>query len=205
MTAVIADLALDWMGSLLGGMRVAEAFDKAGEDEAEQGFARLAVALVKYWSNKRCPVVTVEAMECLGGMGYVEETPMPWLYREAPLNAIWEGSGNIICLDVLRTIDEVPGAMDALRAELHQAMGANRHYDAAMKGALDRWGKGVEETDARRFTETMALLLQGSLLLRLGASIAADAFCATRLGGDWGRTPGTLPAGTDATRIAALV
>src|SRR6185437_3233862 len=117
MTAVLADLTLDWIGSLAIGMRVAAAFDHAA-DSTEHAFARLAVALAKYWSNKRCGPVLLEAMECLGGMGFVEETPMPWLYREAPLNAIWEGSGNIICLDVLRTIERLPAAMEAVEVEL---------------------------------------------------------------------------------------
>lgn len=204
MRAVLADLALDWLASLMIGMRVAEAFDRAS-DPQEAAFARLAVALAKYISNKRCPPVVVEAMECLGGMGYVEETEMPWLYREAPLNAIWEGSGNVICLDVMRTVQKVPLAMEALREELHHAMGADRRYDTAMRAALERFGGGVEEREARAFTETLALLLQASLLLRHGPAAAADAFVATRLAGEGGRTPGTLPAGADAGAIAALI
>jgi putative acyl-CoA dehydrogenase len=204
MQAVLADLALDWLGALAIGMRVAEAFDRT-DDPAEAAFARLAVALAKYISNRRCPVVAVEAMECLGGMGYVEETDMPWLYREAPLNAIWEGSGNVICLDVLRTIERVPAAMEALRADLHEAMGADRRYDAAMRAALDRFGGGVAEGEARAFTETLALLLQASLLVRHGPAAAADAFIATRLAGEGGRTPGALPAAVDTKAIGALI
>jgi putative acyl-CoA dehydrogenase len=204
MQAVLADLALDWLGSLAIGLRVAQAFDN-GADPAERAFSRIAVALAKYWSNKRCAAVVLEAMECLGGSGYVEESPMPWLYREAPLNAIWEGSGNIVCLDVLRTLDRVPEAMEALRAELDLATASNRHYDATLAQALDRYASGVPEAEARHFVETLALLLQSSLLLRHGDPLAAEAFARTRLAGDWGRTSGTLPAGVDAARIAAMI
>jgi putative acyl-CoA dehydrogenase len=204
MQAVLADLALDWLGALAIGLRVAQAFDN-GADPAERAFARIAVALAKYWSNKRCAAVVLEAMECLGGSGYVEDGPMPWLYREAPLNAIWEGSGNIVCLDVLRTLDKVPEAMEALRAELGLASGGDRQFDAALGAALDRYAAGVPEAEARQFVETLALLLQASLLLRHGEPVAAGAFTRTRLAGDWGRTFGTLPAGVDAVRIAAMI
>jgi putative acyl-CoA dehydrogenase len=204
MTAVLADLALDWLGALEAGLRVAHSFD-LGADEGERGLARLTVALAKYWSNKRCGPVVLEAMECLGGNGFVEEGPLPWLYREAPLNAIWEGSGNVICLDVLRTIKRTPEALERLITALAAARGSNRHYDAALAEALDRYGSGVEEAEARRFVETLALLLQASLLLRHRPGAVADAFVLTRLAGDWGRTPGTLPKGTDAKAIAGLI
>ena len=204
MQMVLADLALEWLGALACGLRVAEAFDNAA-DPAERAFARIGVALAKYWSNKRCPTVVAEAMECLGGSGYVEEGDLPWLYREAPLNAIWEGSGNIVCLDVLRTLERVPDALEALRAELDLARGASRVYDAALAAAFDRYALGVAEAEARRFVEALALLLQAGQLLRHGEPLAAEAFVATRLGGDWGRTFGTLPAGTDAARIAAMI
>ena len=205
MTAVLADLALDWMGALAIGMRVAEAFDRTSDDDAERAFARLAVALAKYWSNKRCGPVVLEAMECLGGVGYVEEGPMPWLYREAPLNAIWEGSGNIVCLDALRTIQRVPEALEALYAELAIAAGGNHRLDLAVAAAQDRYAGGVEERDARRFVETFALLLQASLLLRHGPAEVADAFILTRLGGDRGHTFGTLPSSIDPAPIAAMI
>jgi putative acyl-CoA dehydrogenase len=205
MTAVLADLTLDWLGALEAGLRVAHSFDLGAADEGERGLARLTVALTKYWSNKRCGPVVLEAMECLGGNGFVEEGPLPWLYREAPLNAIWEGSGNIICLDVLRTIKRTPEALDRLAAELAAARGSNRDYDAALADALGRYGTGVEEGEARRFVETMALLLQASLLLRHHSGLVADTFVLTRLAGDWGRTPGTLPKGTDARAIAAMI
>lgn len=204
MTAVLADLALDWLGALEAGLRVAHSFD-LGADEGERDLARLTVAVAKYWSNKRCGPVVLEAMECLGGNGFIEEGPLPLLYREAPLNAIWEGSGNIICLDVLRTISRTPEALERLIAELATARGSNRHYDAALADTLDRYGSGVEEAGARRFVETLALLLQASLLLRHYPGAVADTFVLTRLAGDWGRTPGTLPKGTDVKAIAGLI
>ena len=205
MTAVLADLALDWMGALTAGMRVAEAFDRSAADDGERAFARLAVALAKYWSNKRCGPVVLEAMECLGGSGFVEESPLPLLYREAPLNAIWEGSGNIICLDVLRTLQKAPESLDRLYAELAVARGSNRPFVAALGAAKDRFAAGVDEAEARLFVETLALLLQASLLLRHSPGVVADTFVLTRLKGDWGRTPGTLPKGTDSAAIAALI
>ena len=204
MAAVLADLALDWMGALAAGMRVAQAFDHSG-DPAERSFARLAVALAKYWSNKRCGPVVLEAMECLGGGGFVEESPLPWLYREAPLNAIWEGSGNIICLDVLRTLQRAPEALDLLYQELALAQGGNRQFDLAVTAAKDTYADGVSEAEARRFVETLALLLQASLLIRQASPLVAETFVATRLGGDWGRTAGTLPKGTDAAGLAAMI
>lgn len=201
MQSVLADLVLEWRGALAAAMRVACAFDAAASNETEAAFARLAVAIVKYWNNKRCSLVTVEAMECLGGMGYIEDTPMPWLYREAPLNAIWEGSGNIICLDVLRTLHKLPAAAEALMAELDAARGAHPAYDAALEQLAHTLASPVEEAGARRLTEQMALLLQASLLLRQPDGYAGEVFAATRLGGDWGHTLGTLPPDTDTARL----
>jgi putative acyl-CoA dehydrogenase len=205
MQMVLADLALDWMGSLAIGMRVAAAFDASASDPGERAFARLSVALAKYWSNKRCAPVVVEAMEVLGGGGFVEESPMPWLYREAPLNAIWEGSGNVICLDVLRTIEKAPQALKAVYAELRKAQGVNRAYDMTLAAAMDRYAAGVAEAEARRFVETLALLLQAGLLLRQAEPVVGEAFAASRLGGDWGVTAGTLSAGVDAERIVGMI
>jgi len=204
MTAVLADLALDWMGALAAGMRVATAFDHS-TDPAERTFARLAVALAKYWSNKRCGPVVLEAMECLGGSGFVEESPLPLLYREAPLNAIWEGSGNIICLDVLRTLERTPEALELFYQELVRAQGGNRSFDLAVTQTKDRYAAGVSEPEARRFVETLALLLQASLLIRHASPLVSETFVATRLDGDWGRTAGTLPKGTDSAGLAALI
>ena len=205
MQAVLADLALDWQGSLALGLRVARAFDEAEHDSAARSFARLAVAIAKYWSNKRCPNVVYEAMECLGGSGYVEESGMPLLYREAPLNSIWEGSGNIICLDVLRTLQREPAALDVLRAELDAARGADRRFDTAVDEAFDLWPKGPPEHEARWFVETLAKLLQGALLLQHAPAAVADAFVASRLAGESGATAGALPSGIDARAIVARI
>ncbi|GGA45614.1 acyl-CoA dehydrogenase family protein [Pelagibacterium lentulum] len=204
MQSVLADLTLEWMGAFTLSMRVAKAFDNSANDPAQAAFARLAVALAKYWNNKRCPLVTAEAMECLGGMGYIEDTPMPWLYREAPLNAIWEGSGNIICLDVLRTIAKVPEALNALFTELQGAKGADRTYDLALDALQSQIAQASEAT-ARSLTERMALLLQASLLLRQPNALAGEIFAQTRLGGDWGHTLGTLPPGTDTGAIVSAI
>jgi putative acyl-CoA dehydrogenase len=188
MRAVLADLALDAAGTLAAALRVARAFD----DPAQAAFARIAVALAKYLSNKRCPTVLAEAMECLGGMGYVEDTPLPMLYREAPLNGIWEGSGNVICLDILRTLAREPAAAEALAAELDAARDAHPAYDAALERARARWHGGVPEAEARAFAERMAALLTASVLLRHLPGPVADGYAATRLGeGEHGLTPGT--------------
>jgi putative acyl-CoA dehydrogenase len=202
MQSVLADLALDWLGSLALVMRVARAFD--GQGDEDRAFARISVALAKYWTNKRAPGLVYEAMECLGGVGYVEESPMPMLYREAPLNSIWEGSGNVICLDVLRSLAKAPAAGEALAAELSARRGEDRRYDAALDDALDRLGR-PQEAQARMLCERLSLLLQASELLQRGDQAVADAFLATRLAGDWGRTAGSLPEGTDAARIAELI
>ena len=201
MEAVLGDLALDWIGSLALVMRVARAFD--GTSARDRAFARLAVAIAKYWTNKRCVGVVYEAMECLGGVGYVEEAPLAMLYREAPLNSIWEGSGNVICLDVLRTLGRAPEAAEALKAELGARRGEDPRYDAALAqaaAALER----PAEAQARWLVERLALLIQAAELMRRGDP-AAEPFLATRLAGDWGRTAGTLPEGTDAAALAARI
>ncbi len=199
MRAVLADLALDWEGALALGLRVAEAFD-AGADE--RPFARIAVALAKFLSNKRCVGVTLEAMEAMGGMGYVEDTPMPMLYREAPLNAIWEGAGNVICLDVLRTLARVPGAADALNAELDAARGADRRYDAALDAHRARWPGLPEEAEARWFTERLAQLLTASVLIHRAPAAVAYGYVATRAAGERGAVAGAV-AGLDEAAILA--
>ena len=198
MRAVIADLALDVESALALGLRVARAFDS--DSEQDRALARISVALAKFLSNKRCPVVTYEAMEALGGMGYVEDTPMPFYYREAPLNGIWEGSGNVICLDILRTLAREPLAVEALRAELQGAMGADRRFDAALATHLDRWPALPDEAEARWFAERTALLLSASILLRHAPGAVSDAFVATRIAGESGRITGAM-AGTDVSAI----
>ena len=163
---------------------------------------RLATAVAKYWVCKRQPPMVAEALECLGGNGYVEESIMPRLFRESPLNGIWEGSGNVICLDVLRAMRRQPETVTAFFDEVGQAAGSDLRLDAAIASAhaelMD--ADGAEER-ARRVVERMALVLQGSLLVRFGHPAVADAFCASRLAGDWGGAYGTLPAGLDLRTI----
>ncbi|WP_127900446.1 acyl-CoA dehydrogenase family protein [Solirhodobacter olei] len=189
MAAVLADLALDWEGATALGLRVAAAFDDPAP--GARAFARLAVALAKYLSNKLCPLVAVEAMEVMGGMGYVEDTAMPWLYREAPLNGIWEGSGNVICLDILRTVAKEPAAVAAVDAELDAAKGADRRYDAALAAHRARWPGPPAEAEARWFAESLATLLTAATLIRLAPAAVADGYAATRLAREGGRTPGS--------------
>ena len=190
MRSVLADLVLDWEGALTLGMRVAQAFD--GTPPEDRAFARIAVALAKFLANKRCPVVAVEAMEVLGGMGYVEDTPMPLIYREAPLNGIWEGSGNVICLDILRSLARDPLAAEVLQAELSAAVGTDRGYDAALKEHRDRWPTLPAEAEARWFAERTALLLTASLLLRHAPGAVVDGYIATRILGNSGHIPGSV-------------
>jgi putative acyl-CoA dehydrogenase len=190
MRSVLADLVLDWESALALGMRAARAFD--GTSEEDRAFARISVALAKFLGNKRCPVVLAEAMECLGGMGYVEETPMPMLYREAPLNGIWEGSGNVICLDILRTLGREPLSRETLEAELAEAKGADRRYDAALAAHLARWPGLPEEGEARWFAESLAGLLAASVLIRGAPEAVADGYVATRIAGGRGHVPGAV-------------
>jgi len=192
MRAVLSDLVLDWEGAVTLGMRVAQAFD--GESEQDRAFARISVALAKFLNNKRCPIVVVEAMEVLGGMGYVEDTPLPLLYREAPLNGIWEGSGNVICLDILRTLAREPLAAEALQAELEAATGADRYYDTALQAHRARWPTLPPEAEARWFAEQTATLLTASLLIRQSTSAVADAYIKTRIAGQRGQIPGAIGA-----------
>ena len=204
MRNVLGDLVVEAEAATTLAMRISRSFDDAatGAEEA-QAFCRIATAVAKYWLNKRAPGHVVEALECLGGAGYVEESVFPRLYREAPLNGIWEGSGNVICLDVLRAMAREPGSVEAFLAELERARGGERRLDAAIDGVRDALRDGTDlELRARRVTEQMALALQGALLVRHAPPAVADAFCASRLGGDHGRVYGTLPAGLD---LEALV
>ncbi len=198
MRAVLADLVLDWEGATALAFRVARAFDVPGE----RPLARVGVALAKYLNNKLCPRVVGEAMEALGGMGYVEDTGLPLLYREAPLNGIWEGAGNVICLDILRTLAREPEAGPALAAELDAGKGILRAYDTALALHRTRWPGLPEEAEARWFAERTALLLAASVLLRLAPAAVADAFVATRLAGDRGHAAGAV-SGLDTTAILA--
>ncbi|CRK56042.1 Acyl-CoA dehydrogenase [Alloactinosynnema sp. L-07] len=203
MRNVLADLAIESEAATTLALRLAGAADRAVRgDESETAFRRIATAVGKYWVTKRGPAFTAEALECLGGNGYVEESGMPRLYREAPLLSIWEGSGNVNALDVLRALAKEPSTAEALIAELSLSTGANTHLDAAVTrlGAELSDLEGIESR-SRRLVELMALALQGSLLVRHAPAAVADAFCATRLGGDWGHAFGTLPTTADVDAI----
>src|SRR5262245_9343828 len=195
MQNVLADLCIESEAATAAMLRLARAYDAAEADEQEGHFRRLATAVVKYWVCKRTPPHVAEALECLGGNGYVEESGMPRLYREAPLNSIWEGSGNVICLDVLRAMGRSPASVEAFFAEIALADGAEPRLDRfvdQLRAALADFD--AIETRARRVVEHMALALQASLMLRHGDPAVAHAFCASRLDGDRGLAFGTLPA-----------
>ncbi|WP_372892791.1 acyl-CoA dehydrogenase family protein [Rhodosalinus sp.] len=198
MRAVLADLALDWEGALAAGLRAARAFDGAGE--GDRALARISVALAKYLSNKRAVPVIGEAMEVLGGMGYVEDTPLPMLYREAPLNGIWEGSGNVICLDILRTLAREPAAAEALEAEFDAARGAEPAFDRALAAHRERWPGLPPEAEARWFAESLGALFTASVLIRTAPEAVAAGYARTRLGAPRGLMPGAV-AGLDETAI----
>jgi putative acyl-CoA dehydrogenase len=198
MRNVLADLCVESEAATVTALRLARAYDEAPHDEAATLFKRLATAVAKYWICKRGPGHSAEALECLGGNGYVEESGMPRLYREMPLASIWEGSGNVIALDVLRALIKSPAALDAFMGEVEQAAGADARLDAHVASLREELAQPEElEARARRVVERMALALQGSLLVRHGHPAVADAFCASRLAGDGGLAYGTLPAGTD--------
>jgi putative acyl-CoA dehydrogenase len=205
MTNVLADLALESEAATLLALRLARAYDNES-DPAETAFRRIVTPAAKYWICKRGPTLTAEAMEVLGGNGYVEESLMPRLYREAPVNSIWEGSGNVMCLDVLRALGR-SGAADAVLAELETARGGNADLDghvAKLAGDLAQMaGKQTagDESGGRRLVEALVLALQATLLLRHAPNVVAEAFCRSRLGGDGGRGLGTLPSGTDMRAI----
>lgn len=207
MRNVLADLAIESEAATAFALRVAGAVDRAADDAREAGFARVATAIGKFWICKRTPAFVNEAQECLGGAGYVEETILPRLYRQAPLNSIWEGSGNIQCLDVLRGLQREPGAIDALRAELQAAAGRQADYDATLDTvARDLAAWAAQPPDAAQFAaraqvERLALALQAATLLR-GGSPLADAFCRSRLGDARGAVFGTL---TDADAVDAAL
>ena len=202
MRSVLADLVLDWEGSLALGLHVARAFD--GDGPADRAFARIGVALAKFLTNKLCPTVAYEAMEALGGMGYVEDTPMPMLYREAPLNSIWEGSGNVICLDILRTLAREPAAAEALREELAYAKGTDHRYDAALDDHEARWPTLPDEAEARWFAERLATLLTASVLIRGGVGPVADGYVTTRVECRRGRVAGAVSDLDTAALIARI-
>lgn len=186
MRAVLADLSLDAEGALALAMRIATAFDQGDP------LSRVGVALAKYLSNKLAPGVIYEAMEALGGAGYTDDTPLPMLYREAPLNSIWEGSGNVICLDILRTLARDAASAEALEAELQAACGLNDDFDKGLARHRARWPGPPDEAEARWFVESLATLLMSSVLLTKGQSAVAEAFATTRLNSERGRTAGAI-------------
>jgi putative acyl-CoA dehydrogenase len=202
MRNVLADLALESEAATALMLRLAGSIDRSS-DEREAAFGRIGIALGKYWICKRGPSHTGEALECLGGNGYVEESIMPRLYREAPVNSIWEGSGNVNALDLLRALASRPAALDAYLAEIALARGADARLDRAASEVRDAFAVDGEtrEGQARRIVERMALVLQGSLLVRHAPPAVADAFCAARLGGEGGHAFGTLPSGVDTRTI----
>jgi putative acyl-CoA dehydrogenase len=207
MLNVLADLAIESELATISALRCARAFDESALDgaatnEGARAFRRAATPVLKYWLTKRAPVHAGEALECFGGNGYVEESGMPRLFRESPLNSIWEGSGNVQCLDVLRAMVRGPEPLEAFFAEVDEARGTDPRLDAAADKLRSELGDMASiEARARRVVEQMALVLQGSLAVRFADPAVADAFCASRLGGDWGRAFGTLPAATDFERI----
>ncbi len=210
MQNVLADLAIESEAATVSGMWLARIYDQthatldAGgtEERAAKLLRRVATPVLKYWICKRAPWHAVECLECLGGNGFIEESGMPRIYREAPLQSIWEGAGNVQALDVLRAMVSRPESIPAFFAEVDEGRGADARLDAH----IDKVRAGIEDLEgiearARRVVEGMALALQGSLLVRYGDEAVADAFCASRLGGDWGEAFGTLPGGTDFARI----
>ncbi|MBV9118895.1 MAG: acyl-CoA dehydrogenase family protein [Acetobacteraceae bacterium] len=202
MRNVVADLAVESEAMLWMAMRLAHALDRSEADRAEALLSRIGTPVAKYWACKRAPTFMAEALECHGGNGYIAEHLMERLYREAPLNGIWEGTGNVICLDVLRAMRREPEALGVFLDEVGRARGADRRLDAFAARLADRLvdPAGLEPA-ARRIVEMMALALQASLLLRHAPLAVADAFCATRLDGDWGRAFGTLPCGVETQAI----
>lgn len=214
MASVLADLALESQAATILAMRLAGAADRAVRgDAAEAALLRLALPAAKYWVCKRFPAHAAEALECLGGNGYVEESGMPRLYREAPLNSIWEGSGNVTALDVLRALARTPAAAEAVMTELRRAAGADRSLDAAMSAlsasmtALDRMTSLEAQHEARKLAGLIAVALQGALLVQHAPAPVADAFCASRLGSSEPGGPaapfGTLPGRLDPSSILA--
>jgi putative acyl-CoA dehydrogenase len=193
MRNVLADLAIESEAATLLALRIARAFD-----ENDTPFARLAVAIAKFWTSKRAPAHVAEALECLGGNGYVEDSGMPRLYREAPLNSIWEGSANVIVLDALRTLKKEPESLDRVMAEILLAR------DPRIEKFAARIGTGSSEMEGRRSVERLALALEASLLIRFSPPAIADAFCASRLEGDFGGAFGTLPKGAAAQEVIAM-
>ncbi|HXO38842.1 MAG TPA: acyl-CoA dehydrogenase family protein, partial [Candidatus Acidoferrum sp.] len=206
MRNVLTDLAIESEAATLLMVRLARSFDQRESDARERAFCRIATAIAKYWLCKRSPVHVGEALECLGGNGYVEESIMPRLYREAPLYSIWEGSGNVMCLDVLRALGKEPTTVEALLAEFQSTAGADPRFDRYVAGihAMLATSSG-DGYSARGLTERLALALQASLVMRYSSPALADAFVASRLAGQHGQAFGTLPGRSDVKGILSNV
>jgi putative acyl-CoA dehydrogenase len=202
MQNVLADLALESEAATALMTRLARAYDRAPTDDQERAFARIATAVGKFWVCKRCPPVVGEALECLGGNGYVEESILPRLYREAPLNSIWEGSGNVMCLDVLRAIQREPQSLAALQGELESVRGMDTHYDRLLERVKRELTSPDEmENRARQIVELLAVALEAAVLLRACIPAVTEAFLATRVARGGGQIYGTLPSGTNCRAI----
>jgi len=196
MQNVLADMTLESEAATALSFRIARALDQSDNDPAEQLLVRIGTPVGKYWICKRVPDLTYEAMECIGGSGVMETSIMPRLYREAPVNSIWEGSGNVQCLDLLRAINKSPESLDVLLSEISLAKGENRLLDNAISQLNKTFGNRSDlEYQARSTVEQMALALQASLLIRTGNSLVSDAFCAARLSERSGHVYGMLPRG----------
>jgi len=201
MQNVVADLAVESEAATAIGIRLAAAVDNLS-DPHEAALRRIALPLAKYWVCKRTPMMVAEALECLGGNGFVEESGMPLLFRESPLNSIWEGSGNVNALDVLRALSREPEVLEAWITEVGRAQGEDPRLDRAIATTLEMLADTTTlEVGARRLASAMAACLQGALLVQHAPAAVADAFCATRLGSEYGGTLGTLPHGTDLASI----
>jgi putative acyl-CoA dehydrogenase len=203
MVNVLADIALESEAATAAALRIARAFDS--DDRQEAAFRRLALAVVKYWVCKRGAPLAAEALECLGGNGYVEEAPMAQFYRDIQLGTVWEGSGNVIALDVLRALARERGAAEAFMDECERALGADARFDAHVQRVREGVAALAEDPQqaqwsARRVVEDMALALQGSLLLRHAPATVGDGFCAARLG-ERGLAFGDLPRGVIGAEI----
>ncbi|HET8705345.1 MAG TPA: isovaleryl-CoA dehydrogenase [Pseudomonadales bacterium] len=202
MQNVLADLALESEAALVTGMRLGRALDNRGNSEQEELFARIATAVSKYWICKRTPNHAYESMECIGGSGVMEDCTLPRLFRESPINAIWEGSGNVQCLDVLRAMEKTPAVVEAFFAELSLAKGGNVALDQYLLSLKNEF-KDLSDLEyrARSVVDRLALALQASLLVRHAPDFVADAFCRSRLTQQGQHNYGSLPKGVNCPAI----
>lgn len=209
MTNVLADLALESEAATAAALRLAATFDSSAGDEGdehEQLLKRFLTPVMKYWTCKRAPQHAAEVLECMGGVGYVEETGVPRLFRQSPLNGVWEGSGNVICLDVLRAVGREPRVLDAFWEELDRARGADQRLDTAVDELQQSTQEALSdlgslEFHARRLVEQFALIFQASLLVQHSPHAVADAFIESRLAQSGGNVFGTLSHGVDTAAI----